>query len=204
VERQVELVRSHVLAGRGFASLAELDATFAAWLPHRRAQTHRTHGEVIAVRAERDRAALRPLPERPYVVCERQTRRVGKDALVSFEASLYSVPWRGVRPGARVELRITPAEVAVWSLGPKAALLATHPRATARGAWVVDQTHWDGLPDHQPAPPCAGDCQLAPAVQPEPGQLELPGIAGWAQLPAARVPVAHRVLATYDHAGGLR
>ena len=47
-------------------------------------QVHRTHGEVIAVRAERDRAALGPLPEQPYVVCDRHTRRVGKDALISL------------------------------------------------------------------------------------------------------------------------
>jgi transposase len=80
VERQVEIVRSHVLDGRSFASLGELDAAFAAWLPIRRAQVHRTHGEVIGVRAQRDRAALGPLPEQPYVVCDRHTRRVGKDA----------------------------------------------------------------------------------------------------------------------------
>src|SRR5215212_150931 len=127
VERQVEIVRSHVLAGRSFASLAELDAAFAAWLPIRRAQVHRTHGEVIAVRAERDRGALGPLPEQPYVVCDRHIRRVGKDALISFAASHYSVPWRKVRPGGRVELRVTPAEVAIWSLGPSQQLLATHP-----------------------------------------------------------------------------
>jgi len=138
VERQVEIVRSHVLDGRGFASLGELDAAFAAWLPIRRAQVHRTHGEVIAVRAERDQDALGPLPAQPYVVCDRHTRRVGKDALISFEASHYSVPWRRVRPGARVELRVTPAEVAVWSLGPSQQLLATHPRALQRGGWVVD------------------------------------------------------------------
>ncbi|HEY8557536.1 MAG TPA: IS21 family transposase, partial [Actinomycetes bacterium] len=204
VERQVEIVRSHVLAGRSFASLGEMDAAFAAWLPTRRAAVHRTHGEVIATRAGRDRAALRPLPEQPYVVCERHTRRVGKDALVSFAASHYSVPWRRVRPGGRVELRVTPAEVAVFSLGGAQELLATHPRALHRGGWVVDETHWDGLADRemaQPVPPCTRDCELIPT--PEPGQLELPGIAGWAQLPAARVLVAHRTLATYDHAGGL-
>jgi transposase len=206
VERQVEIVRSHVLEGRSFASLGELDAAFATWLPIRRTQVHRTHGEVIGVRAERDRAALRPLPEQPYVVCDRHTRRVGKDALISFEASHYSVPWRRVRPGARVELRVTPTEVAIWSLGPSQQLLATHPRALQRGGWVVDQTHWDGLADRadaQPLPPCAGDCELAPPPDLEPGQLELPGITGWAQLPAARVLVAHRTLATDDHAGGL-
>ena len=205
VERQVEIVRSHVLAGRVFASLGELDAAFAAWLPQRRAQTHRTHGEVIAVRAERDRAALRPLPAQPYVVCERHIRRVGKDALISFGASHYSVPWRRVRPGGRVELRVTPTEVAIFSLGGQQQLLATHPRALQRGGWVVDQTHWDGLPNRNDAellPPCTGDAELIGA--PQPGQLELPGIAGWTRLPAARVLVAHRTLATYDHAGGLR
>jgi transposase len=41
VERQVEIVRSHVVAGRSFASLGELDAAFATWLPIRRAQVHR-------------------------------------------------------------------------------------------------------------------------------------------------------------------
>jgi transposase len=164
VERQVEIVRSHVLSGRSFASLGELDAAFAVWLPIRCAQVHRTHGEVIAVRAERDRAALSRLPAQPYVVCDRHTRRVGKDALISFEASHYSVPWRRVRPGVRVELRVTPTEVAIWSLGPSQELLATHPRALQRGGWVVDHQHWDGLPDRavQPLPPCIGDGELTP------------------------------------------
>ena len=106
VERQVNIVRDHVLAGRSFDSIAELDGAFASWLPIRRGQVHRTHGQVIAVRAEADRAALRPLPEQPYLVAERHLRRVGKDCLVCFEASCYSVPARLVRPGQRVELQI--------------------------------------------------------------------------------------------------
>jgi Mu transposase, C-terminal domain len=108
VERQVNIVRDHVIAGRRFDSLAELDGAFHSWLPIRRAQVHRTHGEVIAVRAEADRAALGPLPERPYLVAEKHLRRVGKDCLVWFEASLYSVPARQVRPGQRVQLHIGP------------------------------------------------------------------------------------------------
>jgi hypothetical protein len=77
--------------------------------------------------------------------------------------------------------------------------LAIRPRALHRGSWVVDHTHWDGLPnraDTQPLPPCAGDCELRPAPELEPGQLELPGITSWMKLPAARVLVAHRTLAT--------
>jgi transposase len=107
VERQVTILRDHVLAGRGFASIEEMDAAFAAWVPHRRARTHRTHGEVIGVRAARDHAALRPLPARPYVVADRHLRHVGKDCLVAYAGNLYSVPaggsgtdnwWRSVRP----------------------------------------------------------------------------------------------------------
>jgi transposase len=205
VERQVEIVRTHVLCGRAFDTPQAMDQAFLAWLPLRRAQVHRTHGEVIAVRAERDRAALSPLPGRPYVVCERHTRRVAKDCLVSFEASCYSVPWRVVRPGVRVELRVTPAEVAIWSVGRQPRLLATHPRATQRGTWQVDDGHWAGLPGAgEPLPPCTSDGELAPEPAPEPGQLTLPELAGWAQTPAARIPVARRRLATYDLVGGLR
>lgn len=153
VERQVLIVRDHVIAGRSFDSVAELDGAFTAWLPIRRAQTHRTHGQVIAARAAADRAALTQLPAQPYLVAEKHLRRIGKDCLVSFEASFYSVPARQVRPGQRVQLQIHPDpaggdRVAISALAADGGgWLATHPRATARGSWVVDDTHWDGLPD---------------------------------------------------------
>ena len=108
VGRQVNIVRNHVIAGRSFDSIRELDGAFDAWLPIRRSQVHRTHGQVIAVRAQVDRAALRGLPDQPYLVAEKHLRRVGKDCLISFEASCYSVPARLVRPGQRVQLQIHP------------------------------------------------------------------------------------------------
>jgi transposase len=152
VERQVLINRDHVIAGRVFDSIAELDGAFEAWLPIRRAQVHRTHGQVIAVRAEADRAALGPLPEQPYLVTDKHLRRVGKDALVSFEASFYSVPARHVRPGQRVQLQVDGGAdggvITIREVGTDGgAWLATHPRARQRGSWVVDSAHWDGLPD---------------------------------------------------------
>ncbi|WP_121259015.1 IS21 family transposase, partial [Nocardioides ferulae] len=83
VERQVLINRDHVIAGRVFDSIADMDAAFMAWLPIRRAQVHRTHGQVISVRAEADRAALLPLPAQPYLVADRHLRRVGKDTMIS-------------------------------------------------------------------------------------------------------------------------
>jgi transposase len=162
VERQVLIVREHVITGRGFDSIAELDGAFEAWLPIRRGQVHRTHGQVISVRAEADRAALAPLPAQPYLVTDKHLRRVGKDALVSFEASFYSVPARQVRPGQRVQLQADGQSVTIHALPTDLPTdlagnrgdgsngtnwLATHPRARERGSWVVDPAHWDGLPD---------------------------------------------------------
>jgi transposase len=148
VERQVNIVRDHVIVGRRFDSIADLDGAFAFWLPIRRAQVHRTHGQVIGIRAVADRAALLPLPEQPYLVTDKHLRRVGKDCLVSFQASFYSVPAAKVRPGQRVQLQLHRDTVVIHALTVDGGgWLATHPKAATRGSWLVDQTHWDGLPD---------------------------------------------------------
>jgi transposase len=220
VERQVNIVREHVLAGRVFDSVAELDAAFTAWLPTRRAQVHRTHGQVIAARAETDRAALTGLPPAPYLVADRHLRRIGKDALVWFETSLYSVPARRVRPGQRVELRVTPDAVAIHALSSDAAagaLLATHPRAGTRGSWVVDPTHWDGLPDGrtrrtvlEPDPPPAPPGHDVGPHDPD-HRADPPATVRGGPLAAlltahagADVAVARRPLADYALAGAVR
>jgi transposase len=210
VERQVAIVRDHVLAGRTFSSLADVDAAFAEWLPIRRAQVHRTHGQVIAERAGVDRAALRPLPAMPYLVTDRHLRRVGRDCLISFDGSVYSVPARAVdgqvlRAGQRVEVRATADLLTVHRLpvdGPPLPL-AAHPRAHRRGSRVVDETHWAGLPDgHTRAvtvDPPHPDHHDLPVAQPQPD----PVAALLERRPAAATPVATRPLGDYDTAAGL-
>ena len=148
VERCVQVTRDHVLTGRSFTSLGQADAAFMDWVPIRRGQIHRTHGEVIGERARLDHAALRPLPATAYVVTEVHTRRVGKDCLISFNGSHYSVPARLIRAGQRVEVRPSSTEVTIRALpADGGAVLATHARATRAKSWVVDSAHWDGLPD---------------------------------------------------------
>jgi len=148
VERGVAITRQHVTAGRAFRRLAEADQAFTDWVPIRRAQIHRTHGQGIGERAVVDHAALRPLPDVPYEVTEVHVRRVGKDCLVSFDGSHYSVPARGVHPGQRVEVRPGTDTVTIRSLPTSGGQeLARHPRATRKNAWVIDEQHWDGLPD---------------------------------------------------------
>jgi transposase len=209
VERQVDIVRDHVLAGRGFACVEEMDAAFAAWVPLRRAQTHRTHGEVIGLRAVRDHVALRPLPAAPYVVTQRHLRHVGKDCLVAFDANLYSVPARKVRPRQLVEIRATRSQVMLHSLAPDPdgnTLLAVHPRAVGRGSRVVDERHWDGLPDGSGRRTTTGHEQALPRPRHEQplGAEAGPLQALLNRAAAARVEVGRRPLSVYDELTGTR
>ncbi|WP_431921690.1 IS21 family transposase [Nonomuraea jabiensis] len=219
VERQVSIVREHVLAGRSFATLDEVNAAFATWLPIRRGQVHRTHGQVIGVRGQADRAALLPLPELPYVVADHHLRRVGKDCLISFEASLYSVPAARVRAGQRVQVRACADTIAIHALDVDGGgVLAVHARAPRRGSWMVDPAHWAGLPDGHTRATCldpmpadrpaggagsrrpningAGNRSGNSAVAGEPNPLA----ALLAGNPAAATVVARRPLSDYDKA----
>lgn len=199
VERQVLIVREHVLAGRQFSSLDELDAAFAEWLPIRRGQVHRTHGQVIGVRAETDHAALGPLPPVPYRVTDRFLRRVGKDCLISFESSRYSIPATEVIAGMTVELRVGPDTVAIHAIGADPRLLTEHRRARHRGDDQIDPAHWNGLPDGHTRAITLNDS--AAAAPPAAGSLEPVPMLG--DRPGMAVPVARRDPRVYDAAAGL-
>lgn len=205
VERQVQIVRDHVIAGRSFDSIADLDGAFAGWLPIRRAQVHRTHGQVISVRAEPDRAALLALPEQPYLVTDKHLRRVGKDCLVSFEASFYSVPARQVRAGQQVQLQVDGEAVTIRALPGEsgadgAGWLATHPRARERGSWVVEPAHWEGLPDgHTRAVDLTQPTRTTPSPTPSPG-VGLEPLSSLLARRHADIEVTARPLSDYENA----
>jgi transposase len=207
VERQVLIVRDHVLAGRAFSSIEEMNAAFTAWVPLRRAKVHGTHGEVIGLRAVRDHVALRPLPQTPYVVAQRHLRYVGKDCLVAFDANLYSVPARRVRPRQLVEVRATKSQIMLHSTVPGHSgetLLATHPRAGGRGAWVVDEKHWDGLPTGSGRRVTTGDGSLPPPRRQNTGPESGPLAALLNRAAVTQVEVGRRPLSVYDELTGTR
>jgi transposase len=211
VERQVTIIRDHVLAGRSFSSLSDMDKAFLAWVPIRRATTHRTHGEVIGVRARRDHAALRALPAKPYLVADRHLRHVGKDCLVAFEANLYSVPAVAVFHRQLVEVRASSATVSIHATVPDAGgitLLAVHPRATGRGTRVVDPAHWNGLPDgHTRAVTTSHEQHSDPGDELATARRRREQPAGTlrfllARADAAEVEVGRRPLSIYDQLTG--
>lgn len=207
VERQVLIVRDHVLSGRSFSSVEEMDAAFAAWVPQRRAQAHRTHQQIIGERAARDHAALKPLPPTPYLVTERHLRPVGKDCLVAFGGNLYSVPARRVRPRQLVEIRATKSQIMLHSTVASSSgetLLATHPRAIGRGVRVVEEAHWDGLPTGKGRRTTTGDVLPQPRRERPRGEEAGPLRALLNRAAATHTEVGRRPLSVYDELTGTR
>ncbi len=170
VEPQVIIVRNHVIVGRRFDSIAELDGAFSGWLPIRRAQVHRTHGQVIGVRAEADRAALLPLPDQPYLVTDKHLSRVGKDCLVSFEASCYSGPrpsgprWTACSAASRRRGRHHPCPRRPGGAVPGHPSARHHPRRLDRRPGALGRTPRRIHPRHHPRP-FAGSDRTATAAQ---------------------------------------
>jgi transposase len=114
VESDVPYVRERLLRGHSFASYEQATGAWRAWNDDiARQRKHGTHGEIVAVCAERDRAALLALPASPYLVVERTTRAVARDGFFSFEGRRYAVA--GARPGERVELVLGDSEIEIYS-----------------------------------------------------------------------------------------
>jgi transposase len=109
-------------------------------------------GTSVAEAWAQERPRLTRLPESmpdPFDVVA--TRRVGLDALVSFEGRQYSVPFRLI--GERVEVHGCAGQVQIVK---NCALIAVHPRGTA-ARLIIDQAHYDGPnTDRVIAPPPLG------------------------------------------------
>ena len=112
VESDVRYVRGRLLHAHRFRGYEQANERWSALNQDvARARVHATHGEIVAERAQRDRAALLVLPARPYLVAQRTTRKIARDGLFSFEGRRYLVP--GARPGDTVELRLAAEEIDV-------------------------------------------------------------------------------------------
>ena len=126
VESDVPYVRERLFRAHRFASYEQANLAWEDWNEDvARRRVHGTHGEVVAIRAERDRDALGVLPAAPYLVVERTTRIVARDGLFSFEGRRYAVP--DAKPGERVELLLGAHELEAYRVSD-GSRLARHRR----------------------------------------------------------------------------
>jgi len=83
-------------------------------------------------------------------------------------------------------------------------LLATHPRAVGRGARVVDESHWDGLPTGKGRRTTTGDIPVQPRRERPRGGEAGPLQALLNRTAATRIEVGRRPLSVYDELTGTR
>ena len=139
VERMVGYVKQHFFVRyRDFADFAHLDQLLEQWLIEEAdRRLHGTVKEVVAVRFEREREALMPLPAHRFDTSYVQTRQVGWDAYIDVRGNRYSVP--APYCGQTVTVYI--------SLNDELAVYAGE-RCIARHRLVDAQAGWQTVADH--------------------------------------------------------
>ncbi|WP_450260490.1 hypothetical protein [Streptomyces kanamyceticus] len=83
-------------------------------------------------------------------------------------------------------------------------LLAVHARAVGRGARIVDERHWDGLPKGDNRRVTTADIPLQPRHEEPLGEEAGPLKALLNRATAARIKVGTRPLSVYDELTGTR
>ena len=154
-ERGVGYVKKNAIAGRSFASWAEMEAHLAAWTREvADARVHGTTGEAPRDRFARDEAqGLKPLGAPPFTTMRDLVRCVGADCAVAVDGNAYSVPWRLI--GERVRVAVANEIVRISHGGRE---VAVHAELRGRHGRAVDDAHLAGLvgtgerPAHRVAP----------------------------------------------------
>ena len=139
VERMVGYVKQHFFVRyRDFSDFAHLNQLLEQWLTEEAdRRLHGTVKEVIAVRFEREREALMPLPAHRFDTSYVQTRQAGWDAYIDVRGNRYSVP--APYCGQTVTVHI--------SLGDELAVYSGE-RCIARHRLVDAQAGWQTVADH--------------------------------------------------------
>ncbi|PXY16718.1 Mu transposase domain-containing protein [Prauserella flavalba] len=125
VERPMPYIRDSFWRGREFTSLQQMQQAALAWcttVAGRRSSRALQGASPLSVFAEREAAALAPLPRRPFELATWSRGTIGPDIHLKVGKTLYSVPWRHM--GRKVDARTTAATVQIFDNGE---LIATHP-----------------------------------------------------------------------------
>lgn len=143
VERSVRHVRDNALAGRAFASLAELNTHLRHW--EQTVADTRIHGTTRRQVGEHfrgiERPTLQPLPQELFPAFTEARRLVGRDSYVEVAKAYYQAPPEHI--GRSVWVRFDGRQVRLFDLQME--LIASHTRlepgrySSVRGARGLDR-----------------------------------------------------------------
>jgi transposase len=138
VENRGRYLRTNFEPGRVFANELDCQDQLDRWCHQANARVHRTLRVCPLERLAAERAALRPLLERPPDTDRRLITRVAPDPHVRVDRNDYSLDPR--RVGERVELRVGQRELLAVALRT-GELCARHRRAFAGGLTITAPEH---------------------------------------------------------------
>jgi len=136
VERRNGWFETSFMPGRSFASPADFNDQFTAWLDTANQRVGRTTKARPVDLLEADRAAMLALPPVPPIVGWRKQVRLGRDYYVNIARNDYSVDptWIGRMVDAHADLDRIQVRL-------EGRLVTEHPRVWARGLTITDTSH---------------------------------------------------------------
>ena len=140
VENGVHYVQRNFMAGQEFVDSHVANHRLSHWVQNvAGTRVHgTTHQVPLQVFEATERAALLPLPNAPFTLCEVKPVKVHPDCHVTLGGSYYSVPYRYI--GQTLDAYLSERVVELYH---GTDLVATHVRCTVPGQW---QTRLDDYP----------------------------------------------------------
>jgi len=163
VESGIKYLKRNFLCGREATCLEDLRMQLRGWTwAVANARVHGTTHRVIGDAWAEEREHLQRLDGRPpFPYVPEVTRRVGRDAYVSYGTSRYSVPWRYA--GREVTVRQVKDHVEIWHAGER---IADHLLCASRYQVQTVPAHHEGMP-YQPSQRRRGAQLVLPVAAPQ-------------------------------------
>lgn len=145
VENGVHYVQRNFMAGQEFGDIHFANQHLRVWVLEVAGvrQHGTTHQPPVGLFGEIEQAALLPLPDEPFSLCEIRMVKVHPDCHVVISGSFYSVPYTYV--GQKLDAFVRERVVELYQ-GQQ--LVATHVRCQEPGQW---QTRLEHYPPHKAA-----------------------------------------------------
>jgi transposase len=121
-----------------FYSLEELNAAFRNYNHQLNREEMKDYGVSRLDRFEKEKSALKPLPENAFEVVTYKTAKVHTDCHVQAQNNFYSVPYRFIGQTVRVKIGTRMMEIFNADHDP----IALHVRLTGRGDFSTDESHY--------------------------------------------------------------
>jgi transposase len=137
IERTVSYVRDNFMKGIEYDNLADLNRQAMNWCVKVNNKIHATTNEIPKIRLAREN--LNPLT-REYMIDRTNVRAVGKDSLISYDGSKYSVP--SEYAGKYVTVAALDNTLAAYYEGKQVAL---HLLSTEKNNMILNKSHYKKL-----------------------------------------------------------